>query len=105
MQNDPISSDGALFANAIQYWREINPGWTYYGSVDPSMGLKGNSRNPSAILVGGFDRESGVLVVIEARIGKLTPDKIIETVIDLQARYCKLWQPSRPTAASFCRTA
>ncbi|MEW6416170.1 MAG: phage terminase large subunit [Pseudomonadota bacterium] len=93
LQNDPLSTDGAPFSNCIDYWRgDIDPRWVFYGAVDPSMGRAGAGRDPSAILVGGFDRETGVLRVIEARIARRPPDRIIDEVIALQRQYgCVLW--------------
>ncbi len=93
LQNDPLSTDGAPFAGVIDYWTgDANPRWIYYGAVDPSMGRAGAGRDPSAILVGGFDRETGVLHVVEARIARRPPDRIIAEVIALQRHYpCVLW--------------
>ncbi|MGY6773602.1 phage terminase large subunit [Gallibacterium sp. ZY190522] len=91
-QNDPISSDDAIFANSIQYWTALPDDLIYYGSLDPSMGKAGASRDPSAILVGGYHRETGKLYVIEAQVKKRLPDLMIEDVIRLQQQYqCKRW--------------
>lgn len=90
-QNDPISSEGAAFG-ALTYWAEPSPRWLYFGACDPSLGRQNRARDPSAILVGGYDRETGILDVVEARIARRLPDKIIEDVIALQARYgCLRW--------------
>lgn len=67
-QNDPVSGDDAIFANSIQYWTELPDDLIYFGALDPSMGKAGASRDPSAILVGGYHRESGKLYVVEAQI-------------------------------------
>lgn len=93
LQNDPLSTDGAPFADCIEFWTgAVDPRWIMYGAVDPSMGRHGAGRDPSAILVGGFDRDSGVLRVIEARIARRPPDRIIDEVIALQRQYeCMLW--------------
>ncbi|MDP8079526.1 phage terminase large subunit [Phocoenobacter skyensis] len=91
-QNDPVSGDDAIFANAIQYWTELPSDLIYFGSLDPSMGKAGASRDPSAILVGGYHRESGKLYVIEAQVKKRLPDLIIEDVIRLHSQYrCQKW--------------
>lgn len=93
LQNDPLSTDGAPFADCIHTWRgDDNPRWVLFGAVDPSMGRAGAGRDPSAILVGGFDRDTGVLHVIEAKIARRPPDRIIDEVIALQRQYgCALW--------------
>lgn len=91
-QNDPVAGDNAPFAGVITYWVSRNPDWVFFGAVDPSLGKAGASRDPSAILVGGLDRRTGVLDVVEAPIKKRLPDRIIEDVIALQAQYkCLLW--------------
>jgi len=91
-QNDPVAGDGAPFATCIQFWVNRLPEWIFFGSLDPSLGKAGASRDPSALLVGGLNRETGVLDVVEALIKKRLPDRIIEDTIDLQLEYrCLLW--------------
>lgn len=91
-QNDPLSGEDAPFAGCIQFWVDRLAEWVFYGSCDPSLGLKGNSRDPSALLVGGYQRVLGQLSVVEAKIRKRTPDRIITDVIDLQREYsCLMW--------------
>ncbi|QEH19137.1 phage terminase large subunit [Histophilus somni] len=91
-QNDPVSGDEAIFAHSIQYWTELPDNLIYFGALDPSMGKAGASRDPSAILVGGYHRESGKLYVVEAQIKKRLPDLIIEDVIRLHTQYnCHRW--------------
>ena len=88
-QNDPVSGDAAPFAALIEksLWAELPPGLVLFGAVDPSLGKAGASRDPSAILIGGLHRQSGVLYVIEAAIKKRLPDRIIEDVIALHKKY------------------
>lgn len=91
-QNDPVSGDAAPFAESLCFWVQRDDKWVFYGACDPSLGKAGASRDPSAILVGGFNRQTGVLDVVEARIRKRLPDRIIEDVIALQKEYrCLLW--------------
>lgn len=91
-QNDPVSGDDAIFANSLQYWTELPDNLIYFGALDPSMGKAGASRDPSAILVGGYHRETGKLYVVEAQIKKRLPDLIIEDVIRMQSQYqCHRW--------------
>lgn len=91
-QNDPVSGDDAPFANSIHFWVNRLLEWRFFGACDPSLGKQGASRDPSALLVGGFNRNTGILDVVEALIKKRVPDKIIEDVIELQCEYkCVLW--------------
>lgn len=92
LQNDPLSDDDAPFAKVITFWVNRLAEWLFYGACDPSLGRAGASRDPSAILVGGFNRATGILDVVEAGIRKRLPDRIIEDVIGLQVEYrCLLW--------------
>jgi predicted phage terminase large subunit-like protein len=91
-QNDPVAGDNAPFSGIIQFWVNRLADWIFYGSCDPSLGKAGASRDPSALLVGGFNRATGILDVVEAGIKKRLPDRIIEDVIALQREWrCVLW--------------
>ena len=104
-QNDPVAGDAAPFASCLNFWVSRLQEWIFYGACDPSLGRKGASRDPSALLVGGFNRETGVLDVVEAQIKKRLPDKIIEDVIALQQQYrCLLWAVESVQFQEFLRT-
>lgn len=104
-QNDPVAGDAAPFANCIQFWVNRLADWVFYGACDPSLGKKGASRDPSALLVGGFNRSTGVLDVVEAAIRKRLPDKIISDVISMQREYrCVLWVVESVQFQEFLRT-
>ena len=106
-QNDPVSGDDAPFATALEkaYWVDLPPNLIYFGACDPSLGKNGSSRDPSALLVGGIDRRTGILYVVEALIKKRLPDRIIEDVIELQAKYkCALWKVETVQFQEFLRT-
>jgi predicted phage terminase large subunit-like protein len=104
-QNDPVSGDDAPFANCIQFWVNRLNEWVFYGACDPSLGKKGGSRDPSALLVGGGNRVTGVLDVVEAKIAKRLPDKIIEDIIALQQEYhCLVWVVETVQFQEFLRT-
>ena len=104
-QNDPVSGEDAPFTNAIQYYHSLPPHLIYFGACDPSLGKSGASRDPSAILIGGFDRENGKLYIIEADIKKRLPDRIIEDVIMYQKQYrCILWSVESVQFQEFLRT-
>ena len=91
-QNDPVSGEAAPFASALQYWTDLPHDLIYFGALDPSLGKAGASRDPSAIIVGGYHRATGKLYIVEAQIKKRLPDLIIEDVIRLHKQYrCKLW--------------
>ena len=91
-QNDPAQGDGAPFAGAIQFWVNRLASWLFYGAVDPSLGKDSKRADPSAILVGGYNRETGVLDVVEALIKRRLPDLIISDVIELNSIYrCLRW--------------
>lgn len=91
-QNDPVSADNAPFANAMRFWTDLPHDLVYFGALDPSLGKAGANRDPSAILVGAYQRSSGRLFVVEAQIKKRLPDLIIEDVIRLHKQYrCAVW--------------
>lgn len=90
-QNDPGSSDDAPFQDLI-YWVQPCRDWIYYGACDPSLGKNNKRRDPSAVLVGGYDRNHGILDVVEANIRRRVPDKIISDIIEFQRQYtCLVW--------------
>jgi len=104
LQNDPLSDEAAPFAK-VTFWVSENPRWIFFGSVDPSLGKFGQGRDPSAILVGGFDRQTGILDVVEASICKRLPDKIIEDVITAQKKWnCLAWVVEAVQFQEFLRT-
>jgi predicted phage terminase large subunit-like protein len=104
-QNDPVAGDNAPFAGVIQFWVNRLANWLFYGACDPSLGRAGASRDPSALLVGGLNRETGVLDVVEAGIRKRLPDRIISDIIELQREYgCLLWVVESVQFQEFLRT-
>lgn len=91
-QNDPVSGEYAPFADCITYWTERNPRWVFYGACDPSLGRSNVSGDPSAIIVGGFDRDTGILDVLHADIRRRAPHRIIAHVIEAHATFgCLVW--------------
>ena len=104
MQNDPANSKDALF-NHIEFWVSLPDDLIYFGVCDPSLGKKNKGRDPSAILIGGYHRATGVLYVIEASIRRRTPDKIISDIIELQKRFnCIAWGIENVQFQEFLRT-
>lgn len=102
-QNQPIS-EGNPFAK-VDFWTVWVREWIFFGAIDPSLGKNGKGRDPSAILIGGFDRLSGKLDVVEASIRKRLPDLIITDTIALQREYrALLWFIESVQFQEFLRT-
>lgn len=89
-QNEAGNDESAPFKN-ITFWTDRGD-WQYFGAIDPSLGKQDKTRDPSALLIGGINRKTMVLDVIEADIGRKTPDMIIARAIELQRQYrCIAW--------------
>jgi predicted phage terminase large subunit-like protein len=102
-QNNPTEGVNAIFAGCINFWVNRLNEWVFYGAVDPSLGKQG--RDPSAILVGGYNRNTGILDVVEASIKKRLPDRIIEDVIALHKQYrCAIWAVETVQFQEFLKT-
>ncbi len=90
-QNDPTNDDNAFF-QGMRFWVQPCRDWVFYGAHDPSLGKNNKSRDPSACLVGGFDRVHGILSVVEAKVARMTPDRQISQIIEFQREYrCVIW--------------
>lgn len=90
-QNEAGNDDTAPFKN-IQFWVDRRNDWLFFGAIDPSMGKNLKARDPSAILVGGLNRNTMILDVVEADIARRVPDLIISRAIDFQNEYqCLAW--------------
>lgn len=104
-QNDPTAGDDAPFAHAIHYWSVLPDKLIYFGACDPSLGKKGQGRDPSAIIIVGLDRQTGKVYCINADIKKRVPDKIISDVIAYQKQYkCVRWAVESVQFQEFFRT-
>jgi predicted phage terminase large subunit-like protein len=104
-QNDPVAGDNAPFSGIITFWVNRLASWLFFGACDPSLGKAGAGRDPSALLVGGYCRETGVLDVVEAAIRKRLPDKIISDIIEFQSQYrCLLWAVETVQFQEFLRS-
>jgi len=102
LQNDPVGTENATFGT-LHYWAERQDNWVLFGALDPSLGKAGG--DPSAILVGGWDREARRLHVIRAEIRRRVPDRIISDVIALQKEYnCLTWFVETVQFQEFLRT-
>jgi len=90
MQGDPRSEDDKVFGK-ITFWVQRLSHWIMYGACDPSMG-KGETSDPSAILVGGLDPWNMKLHVIAAIIKRRVPSKLEADLIEAQSEYkCRAW--------------
>lgn len=90
-QNDPSNGEFSPFGN-FEYWVQPSRDWVFFGSHDPSLGKTNKRNDPSASLVGGYDREKGVLCVVEAKIARIKPNIQIAQLINLQEEYqCMVW--------------
>ncbi|MEW6648164.1 MAG: hypothetical protein AB1450_13275 [Pseudomonadota bacterium] len=83
LQNDPT---GGVSEFKLTYWVVPCRNWVFFGSCDPSLG-KGQRSDYSALLVGGYDLEHGVLDVVEASIRRRPPQTIIHDAIEFQRQY------------------
>lgn len=91
-QHDPLNAEGCPFAGQIRFWVQPCRDWIFFAAHDPSMGKHARRGDPAATLVGGYDRNHGVLDVVEAIVARRVPDKQIEDIIKLQGAYLiRLW--------------
>lgn len=103
-QNKPIS-EGNPFGKLV-YFVVPAPNLIHFGAIDPSLGKKGKGRDPSAILMGGFDRLTGKMDLLEASIRKRLPDIIISDAIAMQKKYqAHLWFVESVQFQEFLRTS
>lgn len=90
-QNEPGNDENAPFRN-LQFWVQPCRDWVFFGAADPSLGKKFRERDPAGIVVGGLDREHGILDVVESCISRMVPDLQINMIIELQKQYnCLVW--------------
>ncbi|MDP8567914.1 phage terminase large subunit [Methylophilus aquaticus] len=90
-QNEAGNDESAPF-KTLHFWVNRLADWLFFGALDPSLGKKGTGRDPSARLVGGLNRSTMVLDVVEARVSRLVPDLIISDLIDCHKEYnCIAW--------------
>lgn len=102
-QNKPINA-GSPFSN-LTFWVLKQPDLIHFGAVDPSLGKKGHGRDPSAILIGGFNRLHGTMDLLAASIRRRLPDIIISDIIAMQREYrCLLWFVEAVQFQEFLRT-
>lgn len=90
-QNEAGNDEHSTF-KTFHFWVDKRKDWLFFGAIDPSLGKKDKKRDPSAIIVGGYRRDTGKLDVVEADIQRRVPDLIISHAIDYQKEYnCVMW--------------
>lgn len=90
-QNEPIDGDAQMFAK-LTFWVSRLIDWVFVGACDPSLGGANKRNDPSAIGVGGFNRQTGILDVVEASIRRRVPSVIMADIEALQREYrCLKW--------------
>lgn len=85
LQGDPRSDEDKVFTG-VKFWVLRSDRWRMFGACDPSVG-KGNTSDPSAILVGGYDTERQKLNVIHAEIKRRVPSKLEADLITAQREF------------------
>ncbi len=102
MQGDARADEDKVFIG-YQFWVQRLQHWIMFGACDPSMG-KGETSDPSAILVGGWDTKLKKLHVIEAAIKRRVPSKIVADIIKAQKEYgCQGWAFENNNAYEYMR--
>ncbi|MBL8499562.1 MAG: hypothetical protein JNL77_03095 [Nitrosomonas sp.] len=90
MQGVSRSAEDKVFS-AWQFWVQRLPHWIIFGGCDPSMG-KGETSDPSAIVIGGYDRNAKKLHVVEAAIKRRVPSKLEYDLVEAQREFkCIAW--------------
>lgn len=104
MQGEPRGDEDLVFTD-IRFWVSRLHHWILFGGCDPSMG-KGETSDPSALLVGGWDTRTNKLQVIEAAIKRRVPSKLYADTVALQREYnCQGWGFENNNAYEHMRTS
>lgn len=85
MQGEPRSEADRVFT-PVHFFVSRLPHWLIFGACDPSLG-KDRNADPSAILVGGYDRRSQKLHVLYAEIKRRLPSKLEADLIAAQREF------------------
>lgn len=90
-QNEAGNDEDAAF-KTFHFWVDRRKDWIFFGGLDPSLGKKGKKGDYSAIIIGGWNRVSMQMDVVEADIQRRRPDVIIANAIEWQKEYaCLMW--------------
>ena len=85
MQGVDKSDDDRVFQH-ITFWVSRLAHWRYFGACDPSMG-NGQSSDPSALAVGGWDTERNILNVVHSSSKRRVPSILEYDLIELQREF------------------
>lgn len=85
MQGEPRTDEDKVFHN-IRYLERRWKHWRIFGACDPSMG-KGQSSDPSSIIIGGYDPETLQLNVMECDKKRRLPSKLEADLISAQREF------------------
>jgi len=87
MQGEARNDEDQVFnVDNLKFWVQVKRHWIWYGGCDPSMG-KGETSDPSAILVGAWCTERLALHVEHAGIKRRVPSKLQADLIAAQQEY------------------
>lgn len=90
MQANPRSEEDKVF-NDIHFYVSKKSNWIYYAACDPSMGNSAKA-DPSAIIIGAWDREEKKLNIVECVTKRRVMSKLEADIIAAQIEYnCVLW--------------
>lgn len=104
MQGEAKSTEDQVLTN-YQFWVSRLNHWVMFGACDPSMG-KGETSDPSALLVGGFDANRRKLHVEVAAIKRRVSSKLEADIIALQREFnCQAWGFENNNAYEHMRTS
>lgn len=85
MQGEPRTEGDQVF-HRVQFWAQRAAHWIHYGACDPSMG-KGESSDPSAVLVGAWDTDRKRLHVVHAAVKRRIPTRLLSDLVAAQREY------------------
>ena len=90
MQGEARNDEDKVFTD-ISFWVSKLQHWIYFGACDPSMG-KGETSDPSALLVGAWDTQERTLQVVAESIKRRVPSKLASDLIAMQQEFkCGGW--------------
>lgn len=102
MQGDPRSDEDKVFTH-ITFFVSRLAHWIMLGACDPSMG-KNETSHPSALIVGGYDRERRKLNVIECVVKRRLPTKLLADLAAAQREFkCSVWGFENNNAYEYMR--
>lgn len=104
MQGEPIDHEDLVFCpEGRAFWVSRLAHWIPFGACDPSMG-KGESADPSALLVGLWDTHKKRLHVDHADMKRRVPTKLHADLMDAQREYgCGAWMFENNNAFEYMR--